>query len=106
MDPEYVCVSVPGHRDETEAAFRARLTQFWTHMVRTLPEVYESVYAEATAFGQAAGTLTREYMMTPDAYAVIGQELIAQGFAAPTADEDELYTKYEATPPDWFWLEH
>ena len=103
---EYVCVTVRGTPGESEAALKGRLTVFWTHMLRSKPDDYEKVYAEATAFESAAGCVTREYMVQVDGVAVLLAELTATGLAFEPPDEDETYSKYEATSPDWLQLEH
>ena len=103
---EYVCVTVRGTPGEAEAALKSRLTAFWTHMLRQKPDDYEKVYAEATAFESAGGAVTREYMVQVDGVAVLLAELTTAGLAFEPPDEDETYSKYEATSPDWFQLEH
>ena len=103
---DYVCVTVRGTPGEAEAALKSRLTAFWTHMLRARPDDYEKVYAEATAFEASAGTVTREYMVQADGVAALLAELTAAGLAHDAPDEDETYSKYEATSPDWFQLEH
>jgi len=103
---DYVCVTVRGTPGETEAGLKSRLTTFWTHMLRQKPDDYEKVYAEATAFEVSTGTVTREYMVQVDGVAVLLAELAAAGLGYDVPDEDETYSKYEATSPDWFQLEH
>jgi len=103
---EYVCVTVRGEAGEAEAAFKGRLTAFWTHMLRQRPDDYEKVYAEATRFEDDGGTVTRQYMAQTDGVAPLLTELAAAGLAFDPPDEGDTYNKYEATPPDWFQLEH
>jgi len=33
-------------------------------------------------------------------------ELTAASVDFVPVDEDDVYSKYEAAPPDWFWIEH
>ena len=103
---DYVCVTVRGTPGETEPGLKSRLTAFWTHMLRQKPDDYEKVYAETTAFESAGGAVTREYMVQVDGVAVLLAELTTAGLAFEPPDEDETYSKYEATSPDWFQLEH
>ena len=103
---DYVCVTVRGTPGEAEGALKSRLTAFWTHMLRARPDDYEKVYAEATSFEASAGTATREYMVQANGVAALLTELTAAGLGYDPPDEDETYSKYEATSPDWFQLEH
>ena len=103
---EYVSVTVTGTPGEAGAALKARLTAFWTHMLRSRPDDYEKVYAEATGFEAAGGTVTRQYLVRTDGVAVLLAELTGAGLGYDEPDEGETYSKYEATSPDWFQLEH
>ncbi|OWK45006.1 hypothetical protein [Fimbriiglobus ruber] len=103
---EYVCVTLQSKPRESEAAFKARLASFWTHMLRAHPDDYEKVYAEATAFETAGGVVSRQYMVEVDGTAALTRELGGQGVDFLPIDEDDTYSKYEATSPDWFQIEH
>jgi hypothetical protein len=103
---EYLCLTLLARAGEPEAAFKSRLTAFWTHVLRTRPDDYAKVYAEATHFGTTDGTLSRQYLVEASAVGVLTNELTAAGVAYLPADEDDVYSKYEAAPPDWFWIEH
>jgi hypothetical protein len=103
---EYLALTLRSHPGEAEAAFATRIAAFWTHMLRTRPAEYEKVYAEATAFEHAGDSLTRQYLLEASALAVLTGELATAGLAHEPVDEDDLYSKYEAAPPDWFWIEH
>ncbi|MCE9568312.1 MAG: hypothetical protein K8U57_40445 [Planctomycetes bacterium] len=103
---EYVCVTLLAEPLESESAFKARLTSFWTHMLRNKPDDYERVYAEATRFDLVGSCVTRQYMVQVDALDALSIELGAKGIAFSPVDVDDTYTKYEATSPDWFQLEH
>ncbi len=103
---EYLCLTLLAAPGEGEADFKARLTAFWTHMLRTKPDDYERVYAEATAFEPHAGRLSRKYLVEAAAVDVLEAELAASGLALDPPDRDDLFSKYEAAPPDWFWIEH
>jgi hypothetical protein len=103
---EYVILTVTGRPGEADAAFKARLTAFWTHVLRTRPDDYEGVYAEATRFGRAADAPSRQYFVSPDALDAIEAELAAAGVGHDPTDRDDLYSKYEASSPDWFQIDH
>ncbi len=103
---DYLCVTLAGKPGEPEPEFKARLTAFWTHMIRNRPDDYEKVYAEATAFGSAGGRPTRQYLVEAGAVAALTNELTAAGVDFLPVDEDDVYTKYEASSPDWFQIEH
>lgn len=103
---EYLCLTVRARAGEAEPDFRLRLTSFWTHMLRTRPEDYAAVYAEATHFGSANGVVSRQYLVEAAAIDALTTELTAAGVDFAPVDPDDLYSKYEAAPPDWFWIEH
>lgn len=103
---EYLCLTVVANPGESEAAFKARLTAFWTHMLRNKPDDYERVYAEAMKFGTAGGKATRQYLAEAGVADVLTGELTAHGIAFDPVDPDDVYSKYEATSPDWFQIEH
>ena len=103
---EYVCVTVMGEEGESEASVKSRLSAFWSLMLREAPAEFEKVYAEEVAFEREGGCLTRKYLVE----AVVAESLVARltlkGLKHLPVDPDDLYTKYEAAPPDWFWIEH
>lgn len=103
---EYVCVTLVGKPSEPEAGFKARLTAFWTHMLRARPDDYETVYAEATKFEREGDAPARRYMVGTAGVAPLAAELTAAGVGFLPVDEDDLYTKYEATGSEWFQIEH
>ena len=101
-----MCLTVAGRPSEDEAGFKARLAAFWTHVLRTRPDDYERVYAEATRFARAAGRVTRQYLVGVEVVEAITGELAAAGIGFDPVDVGDLYSKYEATSPDWFQLDH
>lgn len=103
---EYLCLTLLARAGEPEAAFKVRLTAFWTHLLRTRPDDYAKVYAEATHFGTSSEMLSRQYLVEASVTEVLTTELTAAGIAYAPVDTDDLYSKYEAAPPDWFWIEH
>lgn len=103
---DYLCLTLLAAPDESEAAFKARLSAFWTHLLRNKPDDYEKVYAEATRFGRTQGRVSRQYMVEVDAIDAVTGELTANGITFAPVDRDDTYSKYEATSPDWFQIEH
>jgi len=37
---------------------------------------------------------------------LLEREFATAGVRHLPIDRDELYSKYEATPPEWMWIEH
>jgi hypothetical protein len=103
---EYLCLTVRSQPGESQAAFQGRLAEFWTRMLRTRPDDYEKVYAETTKFEAEDGTITRQYLIESPIAAVLTAELSGSQIDCDPVDEDDVYSKYEAAPPDWFWIEH
>lgn len=103
---DFVCVTLLARPGEGEADFKARLSAFWTHMLRNHEADFEKVYAETSAFEDNGGRLARKYLVEADAARPLEEQLRARGMEHEPIDPDDLYSKYEATPPEWFWIEH
>jgi hypothetical protein len=103
---EYLCLTLVALPHETEAAFKARLTAFWTHLLRTQPDTYTAVYAEAKEFDTTDGKVSRAYMVEADSAETVASALAANGVAALPLDPDDTYSKYEASGSDWFQIPH
>ena len=103
---EYLCLTVLSRAGEGEAEFKARLSAFWTRMLREKPDDFEKVYAETVGFEPHAGQLARKYLIEAGVADVLVPELRAAGVDHLPIDPDDLYSKYEAAPPEWFWIEH
>jgi len=103
---EYVCLTLLADAGEPEPAFNSRLAAFWTHMIRLRPDDYERVYAEAVAFETEGGKLCRRYMAEPDVIPALAAELAAHAVALAEVDDDDLYSKAEASSSDWFQIDH
>ncbi len=106
MADDYLCLSMQSKPAESPAEFKARLSAFWTHMLRSHPTVFEKVYAEASEFETKADCLIRKYLVEADAVGDLELELQAQGMEIEPIDDDDVYSRFEAAPPDWFWIEH
>ena len=103
---EYLCLTLLASAGESEAAFKSRLTAFWTHLLRTAPDTYKAVYAEAKDFDTTGGRVSRAYMVTADSAAAVAAALAASGVDALPLDPADTYTKYEASGSDWFQIAH
>lgn len=103
---EFICLTVRGRPGESEADFAARLCAFWTHLLRNRRDEFEKVYAETTRFETSAGRPTRQYLVRDDAVEAVTREMAAAGVEHAPVDRDDVYTKYEATPPHWMQIEH
>ena len=103
---EYVSLTVKSQPGEGADHFNKRLITFWTHVIRTRSDEYEQVYAETTRFDPCGERLTRQYLVGADVADVVTAELTAAGIDHDPVDPDDLYSKYEATPPQWFQIPH
>lgn len=103
---EYLCITVLSRPAESEPEFAARLSRFWTHMLRNHKDAFEKVYAETTAFGNEDGRATRQYLVEQGVADLLEREFAANGLEHEPIDRDDVFSKYEATPPDWMWIEH
>ena len=88
------------------STIRYTLTALWSAMLKTLPTEYERIYSEATAFDREGGTVARRYMIDPAVLGSLLPLLARHGIAHLPLDEDDLYSKAEASSNEWFQLEH
>ncbi len=103
---DFICLTLTAEVGEAEAAFRSRLTALWSAMLKTLPVEYERIYSEATAFEREGGTVARRYMIDPSVLGSLLPLLDSHRIAHLPLDEDDLYSKAEASSNEWFQLEH
>jgi hypothetical protein len=103
---DYVCVTIRSRPGETEAEFAARLSRFWSGMLRRRPDDFGRIYAEATEFEEDGDALTRQYLAELAAADWLETELAAAGLDREPIDRDDLYPKYEASGPGWMQIEH
>jgi len=103
---EYVCITVLSRPGEAQADFASRLSRFWTHLLRSRKADFEKVYAETTSFEEAGDRWSRQYLASLDVIDVVETELRTAGLDFEPVDRDELYSKYEAVPPEWMQIEH
>ncbi len=67
---------------------------------------FEKVYAETTEFEESASRLSRQYLAEVAVADVLETELTAAGLEFEPIDREELFSKYEAVPPEWMQIEH
>jgi hypothetical protein len=103
---EFVCVTVRSTAGESEADFSARLSRFWTHMLRNHLADFEKVYAETTRFEQSAGCRSRRYAVESDVVDTLLGEFARAGLEHEPVDRDDVYSKYETVAPEWMQIEH
>src|SRR3954471_10760741 len=103
---EYLCITVVSEPGEREADFAGRLSRFWTHMLRDHPTEFGRVYAEPAAFEEQGGRVSRQYLVEAGVVDLLEREFAAAGLGHEPIDRDEVYSKYEAVPPEWMWIEH
>ncbi len=103
---DFVCLTLLSGTGEDQAAFSARLSRFWTHLLRTRPDDFEQVYAEATRFEQHGDRLARQYLIHESVLGVLETELAGAGLTHEPVDRADTFTKYEAVAPEWMQIEH
>lgn len=103
---EYLCVTLLSKPSETESAFKARLAAFWTRLLRTRPDDYLKVYAEASKFGTDDGRVTRQYMVELEGVDALLADLTGNEIEYKPVEMEDTYSKYEAASPDWFQIPH
>jgi len=75
-------------------------------MLRDHKLEFEKVYAETVEFGHEDGCLTRQYLFESSIADLLEQQLSIADVQHHPIDRDDVYSKFEATPPEWMWLEH
>ena len=103
---EFVCLTVRSIAGESEADFSARLSRFWTHMLRTRRSDFEKVYAETAHFEGCGDQRTRRYAVEDSVVDALATELARAGIEHEPVDRDDVYNKYEIVAPDWMQIEH
>jgi hypothetical protein len=106
LSEEYLSLTVRSKPAENEAAFKTRLSHFWTVMLRDHKLEFEKVYAETVKFGSEDGCLTRQYLFESSIADLLEQQLLKADVEHHAIDRDDVYSKFEATPPEWMWIEH
>src|ERR1700736_2390199 len=103
---EYVCITLLARPGESQAEFSGRLSQFWTHMLRTRLAAFEMVYAESSAFAALDERWSRQYLAEEAVIDVLAAEFTAAGVDFVPINRDDVYSRYEAISPEWMQIEH
>lgn len=103
---DYLCLTVLSRDGEAEPEFKKRLSEFWSAVLRSQPDDFEKVYAEAVACERHGDRLGRRYLVESEVATKLAADAARSGFGHQPLDEDDTYSKYEAAPPEWFWIEH
>lgn len=103
---EYLCLTLLATANESENGFKTRLAAFWTLLLRTRPDDYAKVYAEAAKFGTVEGRISRQYMVEVEGADLLLSDLTANEIDFVSPEYDDTYSKYEAASPDWFQIPH
>lgn len=103
---EYLCLTLVAAAGESESAFKSRLTAAWTQLLRSDPDTYEAVFAEAKEFETHGGRVSRAYMVEAGAAEAVAAVLQSSGVESLPLDPDDAYSKYEASGSEWFQIPH
>ena len=103
---EYVCITLLSAPDESQTDFSARLSHFWTFMLRFHKADFEKVYAEKTAFEAKDNRWTRQYLALCEVVPLLEAQFKRASVDHEPIDLDNTYTKYEAVAPEWMQIEH
>lgn len=103
---DYLCLTVLSKPGESQPDFSTRLSRFWTHMLRNFKTNFEKVYAETCRFEPAGDCLSRKYLFEETVLERLEAELPSAGIDFEPIDRDDVYSKYEASPPEWMQIDH
>jgi hypothetical protein len=103
---EYLCLTIRSKEGETAQAFKSRIISFWSDLCKKQPDLFESVYAETSDFEHDGGSFTRKYLVEVDSATEVFEIMNAGGLQPGPMDTEDVYSKYEAKPPEWFQIEH
>jgi broad specificity phosphatase PhoE len=105
-EDDYFCVTVKSHPSEDAESFNRRLIAFWSRMIREQKDAYVRVYAETSAIVAHGDRASRQYLVGSDAVELIARNMREAGVDHDPVDADEVYSRFEATSPDWFQIPH
>jgi hypothetical protein len=103
---DYLCITVRSQAGESQEAFKTRLSALWSKMLREDEDRFEKVYAETVEFEQKNSTWTRQYLVERSAVDEVERRLLEAGVDYEPIDPDDVFSKYEAAPPEWMQIEH
>jgi len=103
---DYLCLTVQSQPGESQDAFKSRLSALWSAMLREDQDRFENVYAETVRFEQKNSSLTRQYLIAVEVADEVERRLLEAGIDFLPIDREDLFSKYEAAPPEWMQIEH
>jgi len=103
---EYLCVTLISRHAEAVSAITARLSTFWTAILRSQPDLFEKVYAETTSYELEGASWTRRYLVEAEAVSDLEIVLRENGIDFQAIDREDVYSCYEASTPEWMQIEH
>jgi hypothetical protein len=103
---DHLCIVVRSNAGESEDEFHKRLIEFWSCLLRGRPEEYKRVYAESAAAEGQGSAWNRKYLVHVEVADVLEAELAGAGLDHEPIDREDVYSKYEAAPPEWFQIPH
>jgi len=103
---DYLGISLQSTVAESEIGFSSRLSGFWTEMLRKHPTQFEGVFAESVKFEKRNDTLIRHYLVHKNNIDFIANRLKDVGISYLDINREDFFSKYEASSPDWWQIEH
>ncbi len=103
---DYALAIIRSKLNESVEDFNKRLIAFWSHVLRSRPTEYLGILAESSESELAGPAWTRKYLIAVDVVDVLQAELANAGFDHDPIDLDDLYSRFEASPPEWFQIPH
>jgi hypothetical protein len=106
VEDDYICLTAVSESGEAEAPFAARLSEFWTKMLREFPDEFEKVYAETIEFESKGNKQSRQYLCEEEVVSLVTEQMKLFGIDHEEVDLDDRWSKYEASPTEWWQIEH
>ena len=103
---DYLGISLQSSEAESETAFSLRLSVFWTEILRKYPIQFEGVFAESAKFEKRNDKIIRHYLVNKTVIDFISKKLEEASISYLEIDRENYFSKYEATSPDWWQIEH
>ena len=103
---DHLCIVVRSKPGESKDEFHKRLIKFWSQLLRGRPDDYKRVYAESADVESTGSAWSRKYLVDAEVADVLEAEMATAGLEHDPIDRDDLYSKYEAAPPEWFQIPH
>lgn len=103
---EFVRIVAISQSGESQESFSARLSEFWTHMLRDFKADFENVYAEKIEFELDQRRFQRDYLCREEVVALVLREMKSAQVDYLPVDTDDRWNKYEAVASEWMQIEH